>query len=362
MSTKKYHFLLWINILLLFGVTYARGEEFSSDKKKEISKSFAIKAKDQLYVDNRYGNITINHWNKNEISILVRIEVKAGSDKRVEEIMERISINIDHSGNTVSAITSLKNLNMNGNNERMNIHYFISMPSTLESSLTLRYGNISMPTENQGKCNIELKYGNIKAGDFTADLSINGAYSNIELGNLTNAQMNIAYCGKAVFRNANIINISSKYSNIEAGDINSLQLEKKYGNLTAHNINKASIEMKYSNANIRSIQQELKARTDYGTIDVEKVSANFTTIQASAKYGNLNLRIPSSTSFSVEAVRMKYGNVSIQGFDVTTLLPDENENIQKKGEKIRATINNGSNSKVIRFDGENYSNINIKSL
>ena len=51
-------------------------------KKKEINKSFNVGKNDILQVDNRYGNITVTHWSKSEVSIRVVIEAKAATRKR----------------------------------------------------------------------------------------------------------------------------------------------------------------------------------------------------------------------------------------------------------------------------------------
>ena len=39
-------------------------------KKKEISQSYSVSAGDRLQVENRYGNITVTHWNQNQLNQL----------------------------------------------------------------------------------------------------------------------------------------------------------------------------------------------------------------------------------------------------------------------------------------------------
>ncbi len=41
-------------------------------KKKEISQSYSVSAGDRLQVENRYGNITVTHWNQNTVAISLR--------------------------------------------------------------------------------------------------------------------------------------------------------------------------------------------------------------------------------------------------------------------------------------------------
>ena len=106
-TKKRYELIL--AVLFMFFATQAWGETFDNTKKKEIDQTFNIGASDRLQVDNRYGNITITHWNKNEIRIQVVVESKAKNDAEAQRGLDRVEIDLDKSGNIVYATTSRKN-------------------------------------------------------------------------------------------------------------------------------------------------------------------------------------------------------------------------------------------------------------
>jgi len=352
-TTAKRRPFLFMAMLLLFCSTYMVGENFDNDRKKEVSKSFAVSSNDKLYIENRYGNITVTHWNKQEVSIQVVIEAKARNENRLQQLLDRVTIELDKSGNTINGITTLKNLNISGNNERLTINYYISMPSNLTSHLSQRYGNINLPSKNDGECTLEAKYGNIKGGSFTAGLSIESAYGNIELDDVKGAFIDAAYCGKVNIKNGENLKIDSRYSNLELKDIKDLYVEAKYGNLKAGRLGKAVIELGYTNGDIAYVGEELIVnRLSYGNLEVREMSGNFTRIYAKASYGNMNLRIPSKAAFKVTAESMKYGNFEVNGFNAQT---------QKINNSYESTVNNGGNS-TIYFEGGNYSNLKIRTL
>ncbi|MEI3118892.1 MAG: hypothetical protein V8T12_09150 [Parabacteroides johnsonii] len=58
-------------LLVLFCSVSGWAAKQESIKKKEINKSFNVGKNDILPVDNRYGNITVTHWSKSEVSIRV---------------------------------------------------------------------------------------------------------------------------------------------------------------------------------------------------------------------------------------------------------------------------------------------------
>ena len=77
-------------------------------KKKEISQSYSVSAGDRLQVENRYGNITVTHWNQNTVAIRVEVECKARSEERAQENLDRIQIETKKIGCIVSAVTTIK--------------------------------------------------------------------------------------------------------------------------------------------------------------------------------------------------------------------------------------------------------------
>ena len=102
MNTKqlKSRSLLLLAVLLIASTAISWGAKPESIKKKEISKSFDVSLSDLLMTDNRYGNTTITHWNKNEVAIRVEIEAKAESADAAQACIDRVNIELKKSGKT----------------------------------------------------------------------------------------------------------------------------------------------------------------------------------------------------------------------------------------------------------------------
>ena len=95
-------------------------------KKKTIERSFNVGSNDRLHVENRYGNITVTYWNKQEVALRVEIESKARNERRAEENLGRVRVECGKTGGVVSAITSIEpRKSGNGSHESFNIHYYI---------------------------------------------------------------------------------------------------------------------------------------------------------------------------------------------------------------------------------------------
>lgn len=344
-------------VLLLCGLSAAAKPQ-EKIKKKEITQSYSVSASDRLLVENRFGNITITHWNKKEVAIRVEIECRASREERAQENLDRIRIETKKAGGIVSAITTItKERDGNSNNESMTINYYIQMPSKLSAELNQKFGNINLPGDNNGEMDIHVKFGNLIAGDFVANTMIEAKYGNVEVGNLQEAQLDLGYVGTAKVRYAKDLTVDCKYSDLDIQDIQSLRTEIKYSNLTIENANQLDMEIKYSEAKIGTIKNVLNVSSlSYSNLKVRNLSPSFSKVDVESHYGNLEVALPANSSFRVVADNMKYSTCDVKGFNITRKHFDDEDH----DKNYIYEINNGKQP-TIYFEGNRYGNLKVKS-
>lgn len=355
MKTNRNSITGFLLLLILFGVSsISKADTWESIKKKEINQSFSISKNGLLHVDNKFGEIAITHWNKSEVSIVVKIESSASNDQVAQENLDRIKVDISKNGDKVSAVTTIGESRQSGSrNQQFKINYHISIPSTMKLELNQRYGNINLPAKTEGESNLVVKYGNLRGGSFTKALNIEAAYSNVNIQDVVNATMDFAYCGEAKIGNSKQLTIDSKYSNLNLDDSDALNVEIKYGNMNANKAQNVSLEIKYSNATIESISEELLIESlDYSTLNINELSSNFKRVNAAARYGTLNINIASKAAFTIDATRVG-NNLTLQG------LKETKHDIENKSDHF-VEINGGGSGKI-NFEGNKYSNLKIRA-
>ena len=341
-------------LLMLFCSLSSWADSQERVKTKEFSKSFDASKSDNVYIDNRFGNITVTYWNKNEVSIRIVVEAKARNEERAQASIDRVRISMDKTGNMISAVTSLKEQNSgNNSNESFSIKYFVNMPNGITCDLNQKYGNINMPEDNKGKCMLHVKYGNINGGNFTGQLEVEAQYGNIEIGSVGHAELDLAYCGSSSLVNAGNLTVDSRYSTLNMQKVNKLDMEMRYGGFDIENLETASLDIKYSQGNIRYLKEGLDVELGYSTVNIREVSSNFKNIDAESHYGNLNINIPSNASFSVSAEGMKNGKYDISGFNVT------NSHVEDKTDYT--TEVNGGRGGRIEYEGNSYGSLKIRT-
>ena len=334
-------------------------------KKKEITKSFKADKDDQLQVDNCYGNIHVTYWKKNEVEFRIVIEAKTKSEEKAQEWIDRVKIQMDKTGNTISAVTSLRSSN-NHFSGSFKIHYFVQMPERLTCELEQKYGNIYMPDENKGKCTLRTKYGNIEGGNFSIPLFLESKYGNVTLGNVDEATLDVAYCGKVNIGDVSLLHIDSSYSNFYMGNIRKAEVDAKYGNIQMKRLEEGTLDVKYTNCRIEALQKRLTVPTlSYGNFEIEALATDFEQIDVNARYGNLKIGVASDASFQLEANNMRYGRCSVSGIKVERRHPAEKEQLgfdnradHREKDNYLLDINGGKRGKIL-FEGNNYSNIKV---
>lgn len=323
-------------------------------KTKSINRTFSINANDELEIDNKYGEITVAHWERNEVLIQVEIESRAASEKVAQANLDRITVEMSQSGPRVKAETIIAPSKGNTSNASFSTRYLIKMPASLKAELSQKYGNINLPRSNNHNMEVSVKYGNLSAGDFVGRLELEAKYGNVAVGNLTEASMELGYAGSVRIGDADRLDIDIKYSNLKIQKVNSLQLNSGYSDLSAEQIGKALIEMRYGNAKIKSLEQSLEAETfSYSNLTVNRLDEHFRLLAIEARFSNVKLFVATGASFSVDAEEMKYGSCKLRGLNLTKH--------EKSDEAVHAQVNGGNHGRI-RFEGGGHSNLSVSAL
>ena len=85
-------------------------------KQKTFERTFEVSANDQLLVNNRYGNVTVAHWNEPKVEIKVVVESRARKESDAQELLDRVQVKLEKAGNQVSGVTDLLPQKGNGRN------------------------------------------------------------------------------------------------------------------------------------------------------------------------------------------------------------------------------------------------------
>ncbi len=303
---KILHYSLLLMLLApMFGL--AKGMDFPEEK--VITKNYQVSGSEKLNIENEFGQVVVNTWDKNEISVVITIKASSKSPTKSIEIINAVKFMETRAGGSIYLKTDLQN-SLNTGKNSIHIDYQINMPSGNPLNLINKFGNVYM-SSFKGPLQLSVSYGNIKAEKLTgADKRISVSFGAADIEEIENGNVESKYSrltiekmdkgeiknsfGKTNLQNAGNLKITQKYGDIDIKKIHTISALIEFANISIGSIGKsAELSLKYSgNADMGTITS---------AVELLKIDANFSTVRmnfdetagmnfdAHLKFGDLKL-------------------------------------------------------------------------
>ncbi len=283
---------------------------------KEFHQEYKAGENTTLDVNNRYGKVIVETTNGNDVVINVKVTVELPNRQRAEKLLSYIDVQFSQDGDQIKARTSIDDkftfTGWGGGSRRFSIDYKISMPERINFTLVNRYGNTDLEAIT-GLVKLDLKYGNLKAGDLSRGNVKPLNYINLSYGNATIESAGwldvvLRYSGDFSIGSAQALSIDSKYSKISIDEVSSVVGETKYDKLDIERINNLSLDAGYTDANVGELRKRLKFDGGYGSLSIDRIASGFESIESNTKYIGVKLGIDGDASYRLDA-KLSYGDL-----------------------------------------------------
>jgi hypothetical protein len=283
---------------------------------KEFHKEYAANAKTTLDINNRYGDVVIESWDKDQIVIDVKVTVDVPNREKAEKLISYIDVQFSQSDDLVAAKTVIDDkfnfTGWGGDSKKFSIDYSVKMPKAAALTLQNRYGDTEF-NELTGLVSLDIKYGNLTAGKMTRGNikplnSLNLAYGKGSVDEAGWLDLTIRYVGSFEITKSQALLIDSKYSKLAIGETSSIVGESKYDNFKIESINNLVLNNGYTETSIGVLTKSLKYEGSYGSFSVDQVKEGFESIDVDTRYMGVKLGIDESASYKLEA-KVSYGGL-----------------------------------------------------
>ena len=281
---------------------------------KEFHKEYTAGTK-TLEISNKYGDVVIQSWDKDQIVIDVKITVDMSNKDRAQSFLDKIDVQFSEGTNVISAKTVIEdNFNFSGwgDSKRFRIDYNIKMPVGTDLTLSNKYGNTDID-ELHGLMDLDIKYGNITAGKLTRGnikplSQLNLAYGKGTIDETGWLNLTERYVGSMEIAKSQAILLDSKYSKIMLGETSSMVGESKYDNIKIETIKNLVLQNGYTEVNIGELTKKLNYSGSYGSFSIDRIPAGFESLDVETHYMGVKLGIEESASYKLEA-KVTYGGL-----------------------------------------------------
>jgi UDP-N-acetylglucosamine transferase subunit ALG13 len=299
------------------------------DRVKNYSKTYPADANDILSIENKYGNVTVNTWNRNEVKVDVQVKVSAGSDDATQKLLDNVNISDSKNGSLISFRTIIGEVKSSwysvfqgGSSKKMEINYTVYMPAKNELVIDNRYGAIYLP-DLDGKVTINSSYGSLKAKSLTNESTLRVKYGNANIDNLNNSTIQLSY-GDLTIGSVNTLTADVSYSPVKIGKLHT----------------SAGINLRYG-----------------GGLQIGDLDRDVKNLAINSSYSNIDIGLSGDEDADF-AIVTRYGdfNYGDHAFTVTAKTPDDGEKGFHSTKSYKGYIGRANSGKTIAINSS-YGNV-----
>lgn len=312
MKRSDYKPIMLLLIVLLIIPLTLKAEEVT----REFHKEYKAGPNTTLDINNKYGDVVIQSWDKDQVVIDVKITVELPNQEKAQKLLSYIDVNFSEGTDLISAKTVIDDkfnfTGWGGDSKKFSIDYNIKMPAGTSLTLVNKYGNTDID-ELTGLVNLDIKYGNLTAGKLTRGNikplnSLNLAYGKGSINEAGWLDLTVRYVGSFVIEKSQALLLDSKYSKLSLGETSSVVGESKYDNIRINKINNLVLENGYSDVNVGELTKKLTYNGSYGSFEIGTIPAGFDKLDTDTRYMGVKLGIEESASYKLDA-KLSYGGL-----------------------------------------------------
>jgi len=314
MKSKK----LFSALILLTLITATLAGYSQERVAKTYQKEFSLTEKSNIYLENSFGQMNIENWDKNSISITIEIKVDYPEGEKATRLLNAINIEFNQTGDDISAITKIEEdfvhswgRHFDSDSKDFSIDWEVKMPKQSNVTIANKYGDIFV-NELTGKSKIELRYGNLKANkifrDNTDPLSnLTLSYGNASIDEVNWFKADIKYAKLNIIKGKAIVLIS-RYSKISVDQVSSIVSESKYDTYSIGTISNFVGEGGYTSYRFDELNKKFDLTAKYGDVKIDRIPASFESIKFDGGYTSIYAGIDPSASYYLNA-EAGYGSI-----------------------------------------------------
>jgi hypothetical protein len=282
----------WCSVafVLLAVATAARAEENGNqiEKKKSVIKIYDVTAKDNLLIDNQFGAVKVNLWDKNEIRIDISVTAKAPNDEKAQCYLDGVQIDERKTGDQIILKTNINRDGCSGNwnwswkgdkadKNFLQIDYVVSMPKNNALTVKNSFGATAIPYF-KAPLNVTSKYGSFTATELGNDKTdIDVAFGRADITQMENGTLDISY-STLDLNKAKIIKINNRFGKLRIGEIEQLNGQISYS----------------GGGRIGTLTGSCKIKLDFSSgFKIEQLSQTTDNVDIMAGYSSLTLPVES---------------------------------------------------------------------
>ena len=336
--------------------------------RKNFSETYDVDAIGELVLDNRHGDIVYRVTPGNQVSIRVDVEARAGSEKKAQDILDKIDVAIAGSRTRVSAVTNISGrgrkmnsivVNGRGEDRGFKVDYAVSGPAGFALKLANAFGDVELG-DLSARAEIEVSYGDLDAGDLGAGSTVRVSFGDGAVGYAPDVDAEVKY-GKLGMRGAERATLVARFSEMELGRFGELEVDAQYGKYTVQSVRdfrseggfnglrvdsaeRVTVDGNYNDVKVGFLATSGHFEVGFGDVHISSTSATLEEVDFEGSYTDMTIVMAEGLGYTLDAAT-SYGKLRYpSGFKASE------EASKGMRERVAGEMGNGGGARVT-FEG-----------
>ncbi|WP_025740042.1 hypothetical protein [Aquimarina pacifica] len=355
MKAIFYKYLLPV-LFVFFSLTLIQGQEKVS---KSIEKTYPLTNAGELHLENKYGTIIINGWEKKTAQITMDIKVTKKKKEDAIELLGRINSIINNTEDfiTISSVIEEKNPSIiskffskanpfDFDKSNVQIDYTIYIPQNAALQITNKFGDVIVSGWS-GKLKADVQHGNMWINKDLYSANIDMKFGKLKTKSITYGNIRCKN-GEIDIEKSKDLKISSSGTTIEIGNTESLEIHSSKDKITIENIDNITGEVMFSTLNINNISNNIHLRMEIADFWVSKIKNKNPSIAIIQESSEININISGLTINFNASLEQGLLRIPKSFTDVTTQVIDK----RKRLRNITAQYGNNTTKGNLNITGK----------
>lgn len=295
--------IFYKHLLLLLMLLLSANNIWAQEKvSKKIEKTYPMTNAGELHLENKYGNVIINGWEKKTIQIDIEIQVTKKKKEDAQELLKRINpvINsvedflniasvIEESDNSILSRFFNKANPFDFDKGNIQIDYTIYIPSNAEINITNKFGDIIISGWN-GKLKAKVQHG-----DMWVNKSLNNANIEMKFGKLKTKSITYGNIrsknGEINIEESKDLKISSSGTIIKIENVEKFEIHSSKDQITIEKVGDIQGELMFSNVHIDTVYEDINLSMEVADVWISKIQKTNPNVVIDQESSELSINI-----------------------------------------------------------------------
>lgn len=278
--TKNYRRLFLIATGLFIGLTgLAQGQQMDERK---VSKTYLANSGSYVELSNKYGDIEIEHWDKDSVQIDVRIRTYSDKYDWRKNMMESIEVDFTHSSGFIVVETNwgdeagiwrkkVYNVSKEIASNRIEVKYTVHLPKSMPLEIDNRFGNVFIG-DHDAELEVKVHHGDFRARRLKNLRKLDVRYGKVKVKEIEKGQIELGSGSSLDLDEAGELMITSSSSEIEIEEVESLNITSRHDDIFIENPSRVNGSLSLSDLKISRLEEELTVDCKFGSVRIQEVA------------------------------------------------------------------------------------------